>query len=389
MNRVPFSEKYRRFFAANVDERHVFLQGGRRSGKTFATLLSLFILTSFIVTSGEAASLTVMVVCNQYSQLQATMIDFEKAIGVQIVGSKALGDHARTCGGRVLWQFKSFDSPTKVQGTQCDFTFFNEAVNIPEDIARVQMMSTRRQCYYNFNPTRKFWGQGYYNDHNVLCTTFKDNDFLTDEQRGEFEAIREKAMKPTARKIDLYQYKVYYLGEFAELTGNVFGGVTRCSVADYFQVPAQEAIGLDFGFATEGDPTTVVGVKLHDHHIYIHEYVYEQGLVNDGDLCARFEEAGFNRYTNIFADYGGMGRTRINNIIRLHGWSLRNAIKGGIMEGINAMMAYGDIVITETSTAAIDEFEGYELNENGKPVGADHAIDAARYAFNYLNRMRQ
>lgn len=387
MNRVPFSKKYRDFFAATADERHVFLQGGRRSGKTFATFLHLFILTSFIIYSGEAKSLTVMVVCAQYSQLQSTMIDFEKALGVKIVGNKALGDHATTCNGRVLWQFKSFDDATKVQGTQCDYTFFNEAPNIPEDVARVQMMSTRMQCIYNFNPTRKFWGQAYMNSNNTLCTTFRDNSYLTDLQREEFEAIREKALKPTARKIDTYQYKVYYLGEFAELTGNVFGGILRCSAADYFNVPAREAIGLDFGFATEGDPTVCVGVKIHERRLYIHEYIYERGLINDGDLAARFEACGFNPYTVIFADYGGMGRTRMDNLVRHHGYTIRNAIKGSIMEGINAMLAAGDIVVTDCSAATADEFENYELLENGRPHGDDHAIDAARYAFNYINRL--
>jgi hypothetical protein len=27
--------------------------------------------------------------------------------------------------------------------------------------------------------------------------------------------------------------------------------------------------------------------------------------------------------------------------------------------------------------------EEYSIDENGKPKGADHAIDAARYAYNY------
>jgi phage terminase large subunit len=381
-SKVPFSSKYRRFFAANLNERHVFLQGGRRSGKTFATFLFLAILTSFIVTSGEAASLTVMVVCNQYSQLQATMIDFEKAIGVPVVGNKTLGDHARTCNGRVLWQFKSFDNPTKVQGTQCDFTFFNEAVNIPEDIARVQMMSTRLQCYYNFNPTRKFWGQSYYNGTNVFCTTFKDNKHLTDEQRGEFEAIKEKAMKPTARKIDLYQYKVYYLGEFADMVGNVFGQVETCTAADYFQIPAQEFIGMDFGFATDGDPTTVIGVKVHNRRIYVHEYIYQVGLTSNFELVFKLKAAGINGHTPIFADHGGMGRSRMDDLIRNHGMSIYNAQKTTILDGVNMMLTYDGITVTDCSKSTRDEFEGYEFDENQKPHGADHAIDAARYAFN-------
>jgi hypothetical protein len=30
--------------------------------------------------------------------------------------------------------------------------------------------------------------------------------------------------------------------------------------------------------------------------------------------------------------------------------------------------------------------ENYSIDENGKPQGADHGIDAARYAYNYSKR---
>lgn len=387
MNSVPFSRKYRGFFAATLNERHVFLQGGRRSGKTFATLLHLFILTTLLVQSGRAQSLSVLVVCADYHQLQNTMQDFEAAVGAPVIGSKTLGDHARTCGGRVVWKFKSFDRKEKAQGTMCDFLFVNEAPNVPEDIVRTLWLGVRLQCYYNFNPTRKFWGQDYFTADNLLCTTWQDNKHLTAEQRAEFEAMKERASRPTARKIDTYQYKVYYLGDFFDLAGNVFGGVERCSTADYFQVPAKEAIGMDFGFATDGDPTTVVGVKVCGRSLYIHQYVYEVGLTSNYELCDRLAAAGINGHTPIFADYGGMGRSRMDDLIRNHGMSLYNARKGGIMDGISLMLTHERIIITETSISTIDEFEGYELDCNGQPHGADHAIDAARYGLNAVLRL--
>ena len=397
MNKIPFSRKYSDFFKSTMDERHVFIQGGRRSGKTFATFLHLFILSSLIVNSGEASELTIMVFCSQYSQLQSTMIDFEKCIGVRVTGSKTLGDNARTCNGRVVWQFKAFDNPQKVQGTQCDYSFFNEAVNIPEDIARVQMMSTRRQCFYNYNPTRKFWGEQYFNGSNLLCTTFKDNDFLTDEQREEFENIREKALKPTARKLDIYQYNVYYLGEFSNVAGNVFGTVNRCTLKDYCNVPAQEVIGIDFGFSTDGDPTTCIGVKRHDNKIYIHQYFYEKGLTSNIELANKLVACGFNSYTLLLADYGGMGRSRIDSLRTADngqwvgdiadGFNICPCIKTAILDGLSAMLTMDSIVITDCSTSTIEEFELYELDEHGKPKGSDHSIDAARYAFTYINKV--
>lgn len=387
MNKVPFSRKYRDFFARTLEERHVFLQGGRRSGKTFSTFLHLFIATSIMIQSGRTSALTVLVVCHEHPQLQNTMEDFKAAIGVPIIGSKTLGDHATTCGGRVVWQFKAFDSKEKAQGTKADYLFINEAPNLPEDIARTLMPGIRYQCFYNYNPTKKFWGQDFFNEKNLMITTWADNDYLTDAQREEFELIKDRALRPTARKIDTYQYKVYYLGEFTDLAGNVFGGVAKCSTADYSQVPAKEAIGMDFGFATDGDPTTVVGVKVWNRSLYIHEYIYAVGLTSNYELCERLNAAGINGHTPIFADYGGMGRSRMDDLIRNHGMSLYNAKKGTIMDGISLMLTHESITITETSEATIDEFESYELDENGRPHGADHAIDAARYALNAAIRL--
>lgn len=340
-----------------------------------------------MIQAGRASTLTVLVVCYEHPQLQNTMEDFKAAIGVPIIGSKTRGDHATTCGGRVVWQFKAFDIKEKAQGTKADYLFINEAPNLPEDIARTLMPGIRYQCFYNYNPTKKFWGQDFFNKNNLLITTWADNDYLTDAQREEFEMIKDRALRPTARKIDTYQYKVYYLGEFTDLAGNVFGGVSKCSTADYFQVPAKEAIGMDFGFATDGDPTTVVGVKVWNRSLYIHEYIYAVGLTSNYDLCERLNAAGINGHTPIFADYGGMGRSRMDDLIRNHGMSLYNAKKGTIMDGISLMLTFESITITETSEATIDEFESYELDDNGRTHGADHAIDAARYALNTAIRL--
>ena len=187
----------------------------------------------------------------------------------------------------------------------------------------------------------------------------------------------------------MYQYKVYYLGDFADMVGSVFGQVYKCRPDEYFQVPAEECIGMDFGFATDGDPTVVCGVKIHERDIYIHEYIYEVGLTSNDLLADKLLGCGFNRSTPIFADYGGQGRTRMDDLVRRKGMTVYNALKGAILDGISAMLTYDRIYITASSVATIDEFEGYELTDNMKPKGADHAIDAARYAFNYLNRKKQ
>lgn len=386
------SRTYSDFFRRTGNERHVFLQGGRRSGKTFATFQ---FLEQYV---GLQGGRKILVVCHTYPQLQKTMEDFERSIGATVSGNVVNG-YSSTTFGDTTWQFAHFDHPTKAQGTQCDFLFINECVNVPRNIAEVLMQSARYQCYYNYNPTKTFWGSDFQNANNVLCTTFRDNDYLTPEQRSEFEALKERAQRPTATRHDIYMYKVYYLGEFSDMAGSVFGQIGRITDAEYYQLPAQETFGLDFGFATDGDPTTLIGVKIHDRKIYVKEYIYERGLTSDLELGERMLALGINYRTLIVGDYGGMGRGRMNTLIsgdngrwegELHkGFSVVDAPKGRtIMDGLGQMLALDGIYVTEGSIHAREEFEGYEMGEDGKLHGNDHAIDAARYAavwaLNYL-----
>lgn len=398
MSTLPFSQTYANFFARSAEERHVFLRGGRRSGKTFATARHLNILATVMLASGRVKSLTILTATYQYPQLQATIKDFEQAINLTVTGSNIDGLSAHTHGGRVLWQFRAFDDYTKTQGTQCDYLFINEAVNMPEPIAMTLAMSARLQIFYNYNPTKSFFGEKLINGNNLLVTTWRDNDYLTEAQRAEFEAIKERAQRPNATLFDEYQYQVYYLGNHAKMVGAVFTALEYCDDATYRDIPAVEVLGLDFGFATSGDPTVLVGVKYHDSRIYVKEYIYERGLTSDKELAQRIVACGFNYATPIVGDYGGMGRGRMDSLITAdngkwaepelrRGFSIVNAPKGGIMDGLSQMLAADAVVITTSSVNARNEFERYELNEQQKPVGDDHAIDAARYAFSYLKRI--
>lgn len=392
MTKTP-SAKYLRFFKENIRKPHVFVQGGRRSGKSFTELWWVDVLTSM------AYGLNIIVMTHQFPALQAVMKDFGQCLGYPIRGEGTRGLVAHGRNGSV-WQFVHCDDKTKAQGTQCDILIANESLNIPDDVMATMVYGVRRQIYYNFNPSKSY---KYMDDRladgsgALLCTTFRDNPYLTEQQYQEFENIKQRAMRKNATKHDIYQYQVYYLGNFATMVGAIFGSVERMTVEEYRQIPAQEILGMDFGFATDGDPTTLVGCKVCNGRIYLHQYIYEQGLTSDEELCQRIYDLGFNPHTMILADYGGMGHGRIDNLrtgghgrwtgeLR-RGLSVCNAIKTQIMDGLSQMLSMDGITITETSDEMIGEFEAYEREDNGKFRGADHAIDAARYAFTYAHRV--
>lgn len=390
MKALNLPEKYRAFFSSAVADgvRHVLCQGGRRSRKTWSTYEWIYAMGAYV------GGLTILVATYQFPTLQLTIQDFEQCIGVPVCGSLAHGYHAVTSGD-TLWRFNHYDTRSKAQGTQCDILFINEAVQVPESVAKTLLMGTRRQAYYNYNPTDACWLSDVDNAR-LLKTTFRDNPYLTDQQLAEFEAIRERAQRKTASRWDLYQYRVFYLGEFDKFVGKVFPSLGRCSLTEYQQIPAAESYGLDFGFATDGDPTTLVGCKIHGNKIYFHEYIYERGLTSDIELGQKMIACGLNYRTYISADYGGMGKGRIYNLRTADngkwsgdlakGFNVCDAMKTTVMDGISQLLTADEIVITEPSERMRAEFEGYTIDEGGKPKGDDHAIDAGRYAYVYNKR---
>lgn len=395
---MALSTTYKDFFKRTINERHVFLQGGRRSGKTWASFQWLAAI------GGIQGGTRVVVLCYQLPQLRATMADFTAIFGIVPTGSDIMGYNAVTKG--VRWLFVHCDDKTKAQGTMGDYLFVNEAVNFPSEkgIIETYAMGIREQIFYNYNPTKSWsYAEKRKNGNNTLCTTWKDNaENLTKDQIAEFEAIKERAQRPNASRFDEYNYQVYYLGNFATMVGAIFTSISSCTFDDYKQIPAEEVLGMDFGFATNGDPTTLIGVKYFNHLIYIHQYIYERGLTSDEELGHRLIANGINYKTMIFGDYGGMGRGRMNTLITADngkwgtaerpgtediakGFTICDAMKSKtILDGLSQMLSTDGIVITTASVETKAEFENYELDENGRTKGADHAIDASRYAFTYL-----
>ena len=386
---------YLKFFVRNIESRWTLLCGGRRSGKSFAIYKWLHILAS-----GQPK--VVGVVAASFPALQNAISDFQRATGLAVNGNTIYGYSTRLSNGS-LFQFKSYDDPTKCQGSTFDILYLEEGLNISEEIVSTLSMSVTGQIFTAFNPTKSGWITKYIakDKSNFLVTTFKDNPWLTQEQIQEFEDIKERAMKPTASILDTYNYKVYYCGEFSDMAGKVFRVVHSISDEDYGKVPASELYGLDFGWVNsdQTDATALIGCKIHDGKVYYKQYIYSSHLANNKDLALRMAECGLDVYSPVVADYGGLGASRIRALVTAEdcswtessisaGFSVQNAQKGKVIDGLNRMLQY-DIYVTDTSYELRSEFDNYELNKEGKAVSGalDHGIDACRYATTsyYLN----
>ena len=394
-NTLGIGDTYLRFFVANIESRYIVNIGGRRSGKSFATAKWLRFLAS-------GKPLKVLVIAATFPALQLVIEDFQNATGMAVSGSLIYGYSCRMANGSVF-QFRAFDNPTKAQGTTADIIWFEEFLNISEEVVRVASMSCTGQLYFTANPTKKTrLIDDYVNadGSNYLKTTYRDNPYLTDEQRNEFENIKLRAQQPNATLYDVFCARVYCDGEFGDLVGRCFEKLQYNTYTDYQQVPTEEAVFIDLAFGG-ADKTAICGFKMYQNKLYVHTYAYKTGTLNAKELAFDLVACGFNSYTPIFADYGGVGRQILDCLISAsqngefwtenelrNGFSIYNVIKGKVLESLMALMALDAIVLDDSSIYTREEFEGATLNESQQLKGDnDHAIACARYAVNYFHAL--
>lgn len=392
-NSLGIGKRYLKFFVDNIDSRYVISIGGRRSGKSFATAKWLRFLAS-------GKPIKILVIAATFPAIQLVIEDFQRATGLTVTGSMIYGYSCKLKNGS-LFQFRAFPESQRVQGTTADICWFEEFLNIPEEVIRVATMSCTGQMYFTANPTRKSKLLDDYvnkDGSNYLKTTYKDNPYLTPEQVKEFDDIKLRSQQPNATMYDIFCAKVYCDGEFGDLVGRCFEKLEYCTYNDYWEIPSEEVVFMDLAFGG-ADKTAICGFKLYNKKLYIHTYQYKQGTINAKELAWDLIDCGFNSHTTIFADYGGVGRQILDSLITAQqndeiwtepelckGFSIANVLKGKVLESIMALMALDAIVIDDSTAFTREEFESATLDENHRMKGEnDHTIACARYAINYFH----
>lgn len=206
----------------------------------------------------------------------------------------------------------------------------------------------------------------------IVKTTYKDNIFLTAEDRALLED-----------ETDPYFYNVYTLGNWGVLGNVIFKNWRVEDLTE--QIPHFDNIyiGCDFGFAS--DPNALVKCHLDKKKkkIYIFDEWYQAGMTDDELLrvCEKFVGNEYVMCDN--AEPKTIDFLASNNIKAI------GAIKGAdsINRGIRWLQGY-EVIIHKTCQNAKNEFEQYHWQEDkygnamAKPVDTNnHLIDATRYAF--------
>lgn len=211
---------YAQYFERRKGTGAYILQGGRRSGKTYAICQRLISLCAAHPRIVNIATMT-----QEQGRLGA-YADCVNIIG-SVDGFKAMTDIRTTPreirftnGSRIF--FNSYANSETAKGVACDYVFLNEANNFSEQHYIDLLANARRGVYIDFNPQGEFWVTKYYKPEDILVTTWRDNPFLTSVQMDYFRKLKELGTAENATAVNVRNYRVYYLGEYSELTGEIY-----------------------------------------------------------------------------------------------------------------------------------------------------------------------
>jgi len=366
--------KYFQHFKKNAASDFVGLIGSSRSGKTFSALQWLFYLAQcgvkFEATIvGRTIPFLRDGAVNSFKQIASGYPIIKSPFSVTIKNASFL--------------FRSFESEDDAKGAERDFLYLNECNDLDYKVVKQLIIRTRIQTIADFNPTKRFWIDEYTNANNLLQTTWKDNPHLTEAQKDNFRKIRERAESPDASAYDKYLFSVFYLGEYGDLRGNVFGRLSECGIDEYNLLTknSKKLYGLDFGFSQ--DPNALVEMTFVLGTLYIKELLYQVGD-NDFSLSEILKEY-CNSENPIICDFGSGGDARMSNIHQLTGLTMVKAVKGAgsIKNGVELINTHPIVVCGPN---IIKEFAGYEFIDGAFSENDNHLIDASRYAIDYAIR---
>ena len=292
--------------------------------------------------------------------------------------------------------FCGLDDPEKVksitpQDGVLERIFIEEATEIRRD-AYLQLKkrlrgrsSHSKHILMAFNPILKshwiyqeFFGgwqddKTVYEDDKTLIvkTTYKDNIFLTPEDRALLED-----------ETDPYFYNVYTLGNWGILGNVIFKNWRVEDLRE--QIPQFDNIycGADFGYSS--DPNALVKLHLDNKRkrIYIFDEWYQAGM-SDDELVRVGKQFFGNQLVGCDA-----AEPKTIDYLAMNGIKAYPAIKGAdsINRGIRWLKGY-DIIIDVRCQNFKNEIEQYHWQEDkygnamAKPVDLNnHLLDSTRYA---------
>ena len=327
----------------NVKKQRVtLLQGGTRSGKTYAAIYYLIWLCK------HYSNLEIDIVRDTFTALKATAWkDFKDVLIQHEIYNET--HHNKTDHSYNLWgnniNYYGADTPAKIHGRSRDILWVNEAHQFPAETIDQLFPRTRHKIIADYNPALglEHWLDTYIDQYPPCITTYKDNPHLTDAQIQDIEN----------RKNNQYWWQVYGSGQRANREGAIF---TNWEVGN-FDTSLPYCYGQDYGFSV--DPTTLVKVAVDNKLkiIYAEELLYSQSGMGTDAIFEANKRLIHKPNDLIIAD---SAEPRLIDELSRKGLNIRGAVigQGSVTAGITQMQDY-KIVITPQSTNLKKELSNY------------------------------
>jgi phage terminase large subunit len=285
-------------------------------------------------------------------------------------------EHTITLGSNWLL-FAGIDDPERIKSSEFNYIWMEEANEFNyEDYLQCSLRLSGpkednevNRIYLSFNPSDPY---SYVNElielpeAKLIHSTYLDNPFLPESYKKLLLSLKVK---------DEDSYKIYALGEDAEIKGQIY----KPYIIEIYGVKCEEYIyGLDFGF---NNPTALVEVGIKDGELYLKEKLYKTEITNS-DLIKKLPRLIKNKTDCIYAD--SAEPNRIEEISRA-GWNIYPADKD-VNAGIDFAKQF-NIHTWGDNVNLLKERKNYKYqkDKNGnyleKPLKfLDHLMDAKRYA---------
>ena len=356
------------------EQRIILLQGGTRSGKTYATIY--FLIDFCLLYTGMEIDL----VRDTFTALKATAWkDFKDVLlSLDLYHDKFHNktDHTYELNGNTI-SYYGADTPDKIHGRSRDILWINEAHQFPQETIDQLFPRTRYRIIADYNPALglEHWLDPYIEKHPPLVTTYKDNPFLTQSQIEDIES----------RKSNQYWWTIYGSGERANRQGAIFTNWTQGD----FDNSLPYVYGQDYGFSV--DPTTLVKVAVDNNQkvVYLHEEYYGVDKLGTDDLF-KLNSRLISKPTDVIVGDSHGQQNRLVEDLRRKGLNIKPCTDycRGASEMIPSANNY-KIIITPTSHNLRKELSNYIWNDKkaGVPVDAfNHALDGFLYGFAFLTK---
>lgn len=383
----------------NKDTRTQIFYGGSSSGKSYflsqRTVMDVIKGRNFLVLRNVAGTLRNSV----YNQIVKTIIDME--LTSEFIITKV--DMTITCrrnNKQILFagldDVEKLKSITPIDGVLTDIwieeateTAYESYKQLTKRLRGKSKENFTKRVTLSFNPIvkehwiyREFFGKwednktSYEDDQLcILKSTYKDNQFLTDDDIYALENEKDK-----------YFYEVYTLGNWGVLGKVIFRNWRVEDLSE--QIPRFDNIynGLDFGFSSDPDALIRVNVDMTRKRLYIFDEIYKSGMHND-ELAEKLK----NKIGNQYVTCDSAEPKSIDDLNR-KGIRALPAVKGAdsINYGIRFLQGF-EIIIDVRCQNFKNEIQTYHWAEDKygntlrKPVGGnDHLLDALRYAVESL-----